>query len=87
MSYTEPDELHPMTEGEKAVAQVEADFINGIAVNLIAVGVIGVLLAFIFGSDTDGNDAPYILATCLVCFAGAAGLHLWARNEIAKIDR
>lgn len=85
MSHVEPP-LTQLTDGSKARIQLRADFINGLAMNVQAVGTLGFLAALFFTDSIPKEKLFLGTALAMICFFGGFGLHLWASLTLKELD-
>lgn len=76
-----------LTDSDRARIQLQADFINGLAMNVQAIGTLGFLAALMFTNDI-GQDKMFMgTAFSLLCFFGGFCLHYWASVGLKELDR
>jgi hypothetical protein len=76
-----------LSDGSREQVLQEAQFLNGIATNLFATGVLGTVGTYIFASDISDDKAFIASAFGMLCFFGCFALHLIARLRLRELDR
>lgn len=81
------NEIMPLSEAGKERLKLKAEFINGIALNLMAIGTFGPLAAWIFFEDL-AKDREFLAAAFgIFCFLGSFALHFVASALLRDIDQ
>ncbi len=75
-----------LTEASKARLQLEADFLNGIALNVMAIGTLGPVAGYVFISDIPKDRLFLGTAAAMICFVGSFALHYMASIRLRDID-
>ncbi len=76
-----------LSEGSKERIKLEAEFINTLAGNLFAIGVLAPLASYVFVSDIPHDRLFLAVIVAFLCFGGAFALHLVAASRLMELDR
>ena len=76
-----------LSEGSRERIRLEATFLNTLASNVFAIGVLSPLAAYVFVQDIPTDRMFLAVAVTALCFAGAFVLHWVAAKRIMEIDQ
>ena len=85
MAYDPPVRAR-LTEAGKAQLLHQVEYLNGIAVNTISVGVIGALVALVLEFDAALNKPMIVLLVIIVSLVFSAGLMLAGNLMLKELD-
>ena len=82
------DELADMalSDGSREIIVQEAQFLNALAGNLFATGVLGTVGTYIFSASLSDDRAYIASAFGFLCFFGCFVLHFIARLRLRELD-
>lgn len=86
VAYTQPNTVKKLSEAGKAQLKLEADYLNSIAVSVMAFGVVAALISYVLGAPGSASSAPVLLLIVLVCFALSVGVHTLAHIRLRELD-
>lgn len=76
-----------LSDGSREQIVQEAQFINSLAGNLFATGVLGTVGTYIFADTLSDSKVFAASAFGMFCFFGCFGLHVMARLRLRELDK